>query len=63
MISLAKPRGDRIVHYNFNRKIIFSKSKKLFQLKAIITEVKMDFANKQRLENNKKLAAIRAVQS
>lgn len=42
MVSLAKPRGDRIVLYNFNREIICNKSKELFQLKAIIAEVKMD---------------------
>lgn len=28
--------------YNFNREIISNKSKELFQLKAIIAEVKMD---------------------
>lgn len=43
MVSLAKPRGDRIVLYNFNREITSDKSKELFQLKAITAEVKMDF--------------------
>lgn len=42
MVSLAKPRGDRIVLYNFNREIISNKSKELFQLKAITAEVKID---------------------
>lgn len=39
---MAKPRSDRIVLRNFNREIISNKSKELFQLKAVIAEVKMD---------------------
>jgi len=41
-ISLAKPRGDRIVLYHFNREIISNKSKELFQLKATVAELKTD---------------------
>lgn len=36
MVTLAKPRGDRIVLYNFNGQFISNKSKELLQLKAII---------------------------
>lgn len=65
MVSLAKPRGDRIALYNFNRKIISNKSKELFQLRAIIAEVKMDLTLpiNRGWKITKKLAAIRGAQS